>query len=533
MKKIFAFAIAASALLAASCNKEYTLPVSPVTVEKTFSVSAPVSTTKTALEGTKTIVWSEGDAINVIAATSGNQYAFTLTSGAGTASAKFSGAIDAADAQETTFYAVYPNVAIRTASLASDKIEFDQTLGNHQTAVKDGYDPAFGAMTAILENGSFAFRHGMAYFKLRIGADGVHRVRIQSSNTRFSGRPVLVASTGAFSAIEGAKDTVSIAPKEGTFEKDGVYYIPVPVKNSNLGVVTVRYYFDAENSVWAEESNSSKSGVKIELGKIYDLGCPYISTEPRIILSKTSVGGIPAAAADGLAIENAYTLKNCTDNDVTVTPDGTVVTAASAAGGTVTFSISENTGAAREGTISLSLAGGDPMVITVNQLAAGASEDYVWNFSSTEWQAALSQQAEAACRETNGNTNTIFDVSYDGLSYTSGSGNGKWSNTGYIMPNGGGYYKASGKRRYWSFSTVNDGFVYVTLSGTGDSAKKATVSVQHGEKDTPDWTSDEVNLSISDTQRVEIAVTSGDQILFLSTGMQVKIIEFHQNKLTE
>ena len=101
------------------------------------------------------------------------------------------------------------------------------------------------------------------------------------------------------------------------------------------------------------------------------------------------------------------------------------------------------------------------------------------------------------------------------------------------MPNGGGYYKASGKRRYWSFTTVNDGFVYVTLSGTGDSAKKATVSVQHGEKDTPDWTSDEVNLSVSDTQRVEIAVTSGDQILFLSTGMQVKIIEFHQNKLTE
>lgn len=538
MKKIFAFSLAALALLAVSCNKEIAPePVdnnnqaeAPVMVDKTFTVSAPENT-KTALSGMN-ILWSADDEINVIAKTSGNQYTFTLSSGAGTAKATFSGAVDAAD-EGDEFYAVYPNVAIDASKLtaATPLIEFKNTMGRKRLAVKDGFDPKHSVLTAVADgDGNFAFRHGSAYFKIKITDENVDSVIISTSGARFSGRPQYNLD-GSYNNIQGAKDDVVLAPESGVLENGATYYIPVLCKNSSIKTLTVKAF--NHNGKTSVVSTDKKSSVKLELGKVYDLGAPNITTDPILTLTKTTIDGIAADAATGLTSDGVYALRNCSDSDIAVTCDGTIVTAASVADGTVTFSVSANTGDAREGWIGLAVPGGAVQKIAVKQLASGASEDYSWDFSSTGWQNALQAQASDACRETNGNNNATFNVSYDGLSYTSGSGNGKWSNTGYIMPNGAGYYKSADKRRYWSFSTTNDGYVYVWLSGTGNSAKKAKVNVQHGAKDTADWISAEVSLSVNDTERVELAIEAGDQILYLNNGMQVKKIEFHQNQLTD
>jgi len=338
---------------------------------------------------------------------------------------------------------------------------------------------------------------------------------------------------GSYNKIESAKDYLDLKPSSGTLEKGATYYIPVVCKNSKLNTLTVTYYFGENQTNGVSLATDSKTDTKLELGKIYDLGTPVISTDPELTLNKNSVSGISAEAANDLTIAEAYTLNNCSDSDVTVTYDETVVTAASISGGTVTYSVSANTGSARDGWIGLALAGGDVQKITVSQLASGATEDYIWNFSTTEWQAALVAQANDGCRETNDNSNTTFDVSYDGLSYYSGSGNGKWSQSGYIMPNGSGYYKENDKRRYWSFTTTNGGYVYVTLSGTGTTSKDATVYVVQSAKSQADFTSEKISATSSETKRVEIAITAGTQYLYLSTGMQVKIIEFHQNQLTD
>ena len=91
---------------------------------------------------------------------------------------------------------------------------------------------------------------------------------------------------------------------------------------------------------------------------------------------------------------------------------------------------------------------------------------YTWDFSTAEWQAALAEQAAAACLDDNGNTNVAnWSVSYDGLTYTSGSKNGKWGKAGYIQPNGAG----SVSERVFSFTAPADGFLKVTVSNTGDS----------------------------------------------------------------
>ena len=103
---------------------------------------------------------------------------------------------------------------------------------------------------------------------------------------------------------------------------------------------------------------------------------------------------------------------------------------------------------------------------------------YTWDFSTAEWQAALAEQAPAACLDDNGNTNvTGWSVSYDGLTYTSGSKNGKWGKAGYIQPNGSG----SVSERVFSFTAPADGFLKVTVSNTGDSeAASRLVTVNTG-----------------------------------------------------
>ena len=103
---------------------------------------------------------------------------------------------------------------------------------------------------------------------------------------------------------------------------------------------------------------------------------------------------------------------------------------------------------------------------------------YTWDFSTAEWQAALAEQAPAACLDNNGNTNVAdWSVSYDGLTYTSGSKNGKWGKAGYIQPNGAG----SVSERVFSFTAPVDGFLKVTVSNTGDSeATSRLVTVNTG-----------------------------------------------------
>jgi len=97
---------------------------------------------------------------------------------------------------------------------------------------------------------------------------------------------------------------------------------------------------------------------------------------------------------------------------------------------------------------------------------APVAVEYDWVFSSAEWQAALSSQAAAACSEENGKANvTDWAVEYDGFSYTAGSGNGRWSTTGWIMPNGAG----STTKRVFKFTAPKAGTLKVESSATGDS----------------------------------------------------------------
>lgn len=106
-------------------------------------------------------------------------------------------------------------------------------------------------------------------------------------------------------------------------------------------------------------------------------------------------------------------------------------------------------------------------ILNFGTLDGGETVSYNWLFSSEAWQAALAASAPGACSETNGGVTVDgWTVSLDGLTYTSGSGKGKWSTSGYINPSGTG----SQTSRVFSFEAPQDGTLKVVVSNTGESA---------------------------------------------------------------
>ena len=95
--------------------------------------------------------------------------------------------------------------------------------------------------------------------------------------------------------------------------------------------------------------------------------------------------------------------------------------------------------------------------------------NYTWDFSTPEWQAELAKQAPSA----NGTNQAGWSVSFAGLTYTSGSKNGKWSTDGYIQPNGAG----SASERVFTFTAPADGKLTVTASTpTKDAVRNVCVT---------------------------------------------------------
>ena len=110
---------------------------------------------------------------------------------------------------------------------------------------------------------------------------------------------------------------------------------------------------------------------ELKVWKAADIEIASTSTTPTI-----EAADITGVAAAGVADATAtITISNGDGWAASVTPDGTVVTAASIAGNVITYTVAANTGAAREGkiTVKLAKAGNDDVTkdIKVAQLAAG------------------------------------------------------------------------------------------------------------------------------------------------------------------
>ena len=532
MKKFFAFALTAIALLAVSCEKKAVEAIdSPATatIEKTFTVLAPASDTKTALNGPDKVVWSEGDQITVVAKTTGNLATFTLSEGAGTSSAKFSGSIDEADAAETTFYAVYPasatlNLADSNYPFSSGYLTVKSALPQSIDAVENGFSSTHAVMTAKLDSdGKFIFRHGAAYFKLTISIDGVESVKFNAPG-KLIGRPSYEAETGTFVQLQGTKEDITL---NGPLTKGSTYYVPVmPHHKNKVGTLTLTFT-DTEGHV-AEISTSSLSGTVLETGKIYDLKSPAVSFEPIIVADDITIN------ADATSGSIAYEITNAVSGGVLtaeVESGATWLSVGSISDDAVNLVAEANTGSRRSAAVTLTYTYGSKSLtkeVTVAQTgSASASEDYVWDFSSTEWQAELAKYGDANKDITN------WNMTLDGLTFNSVS-KSKWNTSSigevtYHYIQFGGKSAVSSNDRVFSFTTVKAGTVSVMVSNTGNSeATDRKVVV----KDSEGNSQEEVGgvPSLSPTVLTFKNVAAGTtQIYVTGNALRFYKIEFHSN----
>jgi hypothetical protein len=146
---------------------------------------------------------------------------------------------------------------------------------------------------------------------------------------------------------------------------------------------------------------------------------------------------------------------------VTITCDGTVVTAASknATAGTINYTVSANTGAARDGWIKVKYGNEDPHQITVSQLAGATARVFTYVFNNKSW----------------GSTESVSTGSMPGNTWTSGKdGNQLTSGQGIQITTG-----VSGANATSSTSFSNVSKIVVTYC-TNASKGVGTIKVKVG-----------------------------------------------------
>lgn len=165
---------------------------------------------------------------------------------------------------------------------------------------------------------------------------------------------------------------------------------------------------------------------------------------PTIGMLKSSISNVAAAGVSGATESDVYELLNGADNsDVDITCDGTIVTAASkaATAGNITYTVAENTGAARDGWIKVQYSTEEPHQITVSQLAGAAG--YILTLSSatngtiaaTVNSASVSSGSTVAAGETVSISATPSSgYRLKSLSYNDGSAHDITSTKSFTMP---------------------------------------------------------------------------------------------------
>ena len=160
-----------------------------------------------------------------------------------------------------------------------------------------------------------------------------------------------------------------------------------------------------------------------------------VTTLPTI--TKTDISNVPADGVSGAS--TTVTFANNDGWTASVTPDGTVVTAASISGNTITYTVAANSAGARSGsiTVSLSRTGFTPVTstISVDQLAGVNGGSYTITFkkntgdgTSVTTSTACSAIVSEGASYLSGNVVTASNVYYngsDGLKLGKSGGSGK------------------------------------------------------------------------------------------------------------
>ena len=242
-KNLILLAGMAVLISAVSCSIEESnidpIPTDP-RVPMTFTAG---EFTKTSLDpgNENAVYWSEGDAISIFDGTNNNE--FTLTEGAGTASAKFEGEA----VPDKTYYALYPY----SASAEFNGTVITSSLPAEQQYVGATFDTMLNPSVAVAdENNNLAFHNVASILQINVSglqSKSVREIQI-SADKSLTGEYTVDMSGNAFSAsasgteISGVRLLVDSADMETDPNFNGrisCYAVVLPGTYANLKISVI------------------------------------------------------------------------------------------------------------------------------------------------------------------------------------------------------------------------------------------------------------------------------------------------------
>ena len=149
-------------------------------------------------------------------------------------------------------------------------------------------------------------------------------------------------------------------------------------------------------------------------------------------------------------------------------------------------------------------------LLKINKVVSGGEVTLTWDFSSSQWQTEFQNNAASA----NATNQAGWTVSVDGLTYTSGTKNGKWDPSGYIQPNGSG----STTERVFSFNAPADGVLKVTAGSASAGNVREYVVV--------DASGAEQTKGVDAQETLEFDIKAGDVFVYPKAGIRFYVFEF-------
>lgn len=425
MKKIFVSIALTTALFIVSCNKNVSVIDDTEEqhireVELTINAKPATTDTKTYIEkvGTSyTPYWKNGDKLCIMNVSDLSSKK-TFTNGAADGEdASFTGTVTLADGTNT-LYGFYPqNVTKVDRSGSVYKLTWGDSGANNDKQTLPSltsFDPLHDVMVAkpleVVSAGAstkttveMQFKRIMAVVKLilvdnttngYLDAAKVTSVKMTSSTTNLAGRICFDTSSAdaSVTTVDGVTSkSVTASYAGGDFAINGVnaaFIIIPPVTLATGSTLTIDVVTDDASLTISKAVALPKDfvfaeGIVTPLTVSLTDACVVKSMGASLSLLKSSVSGVAYAGASGNTITDAYSLLAGDDSDIVVTYDGTVVTAASISGGTVTYTTSTNPSCSRTGWIGLEDGSAVVKKIFVNQNYNSTTVTaYTWDFTA-------------------------------------------------------------------------------------------------------------------------------------------------------
>ena len=349
MKKIFIAAAAALTTIVACQKNELAAPAADSVLYATIEET---DATKTYMDASNNILWSEGDQIVAFMKTSlGLQYQVTSSS-VGKASARFEevgsngGGLNAGTEWNHNV-AYYPYSEKAECLKSGNNYNLDVVLPSEQTYVSESFGNGSMAMVAVSENNNITFRNVLGGMKLQLrGTQKVKSITLEGKNNeKLSGAATVTAYAGetkpAITMSQTASTSVTLNCGSGvqlneSSATDFIIALP-PVLFSSGFTVTVT---DMESNTYTVETDKTNTVIRssllvmpaFKLGEVPEQGVPDGILVTTIFIDRTSLIMVPNVS---YTFETDVDPYNATDKTLVWNSSNPAV-ASVAADGTVT-----------------------------------------------------------------------------------------------------------------------------------------------------------------------------------------------------